>query len=178
VNTRISLVAALLLSLSNAGHADPGAFNDVEEKPEVAWKEDDFAFPPLPKEENLVEYYVSATARAKYYIDWTSILTGSADQVVRYVTVVKTDGGARNVSFEGVRCDTSETRLYATANSEGVWSKARRSEWRRVNQERSPQQYSLNYLYFCPDFMPIKTREEGRSALQNGGHPLVKQRYY
>lgn len=178
MNPHHILSAALLLALTGPALADPEAFNDVEEKPEAAWKEDDFAFPPMPREENLIEYYVSATATAHYYVDWTSILAGTSDKVVRYVSVIKTAGGARNVSFEGVRCDTSEMRLYATANAEGVWSKARHSEWRRVNKARNPQQYALNYIYFCPDFMPIKTREEGRDALQNGGHPLVKQRYY
>ena len=176
MNSRI-LLAALLFALAGSGQADPGAFNDVEEPKASDWKEDDFKFPPLPKEENLVEFYVNATTSAKYYIDWTSLITGTADQVIRYVAVIKTAGGARNVSFEGVRCDTSEMRLYATTNSEGVWSKSRNTEWRRVNKERTPQQYALNYLYFCPDFTPIKTRAEGRNALENGGHPIVKQRY-
>jgi hypothetical protein len=176
VNSR-TLAAALLLLLAAPTYADPGEFNDVEES-KTDWKEDNFAFPPQPKEENLVEFYVNAKTTAKYYIDWTTLMTGTPDQVIRYVAVIKTAGGARNVSFEGVRCDTSETRLYATVNSEGKWVNSRRSDWRRVNAEKTPQQYALNYLYFCPDFTPIKTREEGRDALKNGAHPLVKQRYY
>lgn len=175
----IARLAATLVMLTLAAHchADPGALNDVEDAPVAPWKEDDFAFPALPKEENLLEFYVNATTTAKFYIDSASIMTGTADQVIRYVVVVKTAGGARNVGFEGVRCDTSEFRLYATANSEGQWSKARNSEWRRVSKGRFPHQYSLAYLYFCPDYTPIKTPQEGRDALKNGGHPIVKQRY-
>lgn len=176
MNSRI-LIALLFLTLTGPTLADPPVLNDVEDPTPVDWKEDDFAFPRMPQEENLLEFYVNATSAAKYYIDWTSLITGTPDMVVRYVVVTKTAGGARTISFEGVRCDTSEARLYATLNSTGQWSNARNSEWRKVSKDRAVHQYALTYLYFCPDFTPIKTRKEGRNAVENGGHPIVKQRY-
>lgn len=175
MNSRI-LFATLFLTLTSPGWADLQPYNDVEDIV-VEWKENESSLPSLPKEENLVEFYVSATSAARYYIDWTTINTGTSDQVVRYVLLIKTAGGARNVSFEGIRCDTSGIRLYATVNSEGAWVMARNSEWRRIEKLRSPVQHTLAHLYFCPDFTPIKTPKEGRHALENDGHPIVKQRY-
>lgn len=171
------LVQLLLLCLPLAAFADPGAFNDVEEPVAAPWKESDYVLPPFPKAENLIEFYVSAANPAKFYIDQSSIGAGTPDGVVRYVMVVRTSGGAVNTSYEGVRCDTNEYRIYATGNNdEGTWNKARGDAWRTF-WRGSAQQKSLANLYLCPDFNPVKTAEEGRQALKFGGHPLVKDRY-
>lgn len=175
MKTLISLIA-LTLATIGAAQADPGAFNDVEDPVKEEFKEGAYTLPPLPKEENLLEFYVNATMTAKFYVDASSISVSDTDKVVRYVMVVKGSGGATNISYEGLRCDANEFRIYATGNREGNWGPSRRDDWRTF-WRGAPLQKSLANLYFCPDFNPIKNADEGRYALRFGGHPLVKNRY-
>lgn len=170
------LLLSLLLASPLLANADPGAFNDVEDPVKVEFKEGSYTLPPLPKDENLVEFYVSAAMSAKFYIDTSSISISNTDKVVRYVMVVKGSGGASNISYEGLRCDANEFRIYATGNREGNWTPSRRDDWRTF-WRGAAQQKSLANLYFCPDFNPIKSADEGRNALRLGAHPLVKDRY-
>jgi hypothetical protein len=167
----------LLACAATAALADPAQPNDFEEPEVVPWKESDYSLPPFPKEENLVEFSVAATPTAKFYVDKTAIGTGTADNVVRYIMVVKTEGGATNISYEGIRCDSNEYRIYAVGTREGAWARSRVSEWRRFRLYNA-QQKSLANNYFCPNFDPIRTVEEGLDALRRGLHPLVAQRYY
>lgn len=171
-----ALLLVFLSCLGAAARADPPTFNDVEEQEAAPWKEDDYSLPAFPKDENLIEFHVSAASSARYYIDRTSIGAGTPDNVVRYAMVVKTAGGATNISYEGVRCDANEFRIYATGNHEGTWVTSRRTEWRKF-QRYSPQQKALANNYFCPSFNPVKTAAEGVDALQHGVHPIVRERY-
>ncbi len=88
--------------------------------------------------------------------------------------VVKTAGGATNISYEGIRCATSETRLYATGIN-GAWVNARNSSWKPIeNKPINRQHAALSRDYFCPSYLPIRTAEEGRDALRRGKHPNAK----
>jgi len=143
-------------------------FDFEEEKP---WQELNPEPPAFPKDENLREYYVSEVATNKYMIDTTSIAPG-ADGVVRYVLVVKTSGGATNVSFEGLRCKDLTWKHYASGRADGTWSKARTPEWRRVeNKPVNRHHAALSRDLFCPSGDPITSADEGRNALRLGKHP-------
>lgn len=149
---------------------------DIEYVPEetAAWKELEVVLPEAPKPENLREFYVSAVATNHYFIDSSSLVVGS-DGVVRYVLVVRTAGGAENVSFEGIRCEERTWKLYATGGPDGQWRTARISEWRPIeNKPVNRYHAALSRELFCPDGNPIATAEEGRRALQLGKHPSLK----
>jgi hypothetical protein len=94
------------------------------------------------------------------------------DGVVRYTLVVKTAGGATNVSREGLHCDTLEYRFYATGRSDGTWIKARSENWLPVDNH-SPNRYhaALSRDYFCPSGVPLVDADEGRRALRLGRNP-------
>ncbi len=95
--------------------------------------------------------------------------------MVRYVLVVRTSGGAENVSFEGMRCSERSWRLYATGTRDGQWSKARISEWRPIeNKPINRHHAALSRDYFCPNVNPILDADEGRNALRLGQHPAAK----
>lgn len=170
----------LLLASAIAGHACAeirwGQYQDDPEEEKPIWQEGNYKLPPFPQPGNLIEFYASANTTAQYFIDKNSIGAGTDDGVVRYVLVVKTSGGATNISYEGIRCHTSEWRIYATGNADGAWAKSRQNDWRPF-KPFNLQQKALARLYFCPDFNPIKTSEEGLNAIRNGSHPLVKERY-
>lgn len=138
------------------------------------WQEQQEVEPPVfPKAENLREFYVSAVATNKYLIDASTLIVG-ADDVVRYVLVVQTSGGATNVSFEGMHCKELRWKHYATGRSDGTWVKSRatRSEWRPIeNKPVNRHHAALSRDFFCPLGNAISTAEEGRNALRLGKHP-------
>ena len=153
----------------------PGSsrFNTNYEEP-VAWQEkQDIEPPAFPKQENLREFYVSAVATNTYMID-ASTLAAGPDGVVRYVLVVKTSGGATNISFEGIRCKELSWKHYATGRSDGTWVKshAARNEWRPIeNKPVNRHHAALSRDLFCPVGNAISTADEGRNALRLGKHP-------
>lgn len=129
--------------------------------------------PAFPKTENLLEFYVSAVASNRFYIDASTLSTGS-DDVVRYVLVVKTSGGATNISFEGIQCDQSLWKIFATGHHDGTWKRVRaiRNDWKPIENKPVNRHHSvLRHELFCPMGIPIKTPEEGRNALRLGKHP-------
>ena len=143
------------------------------EEPE-AWKEArDIPLPPYPVDESLIEIYVSPVATNKYFIDGATLAPGG-DGVVRYVLVVKTSGGATNVSFEGIHCAEKTWKHYASGRGDKTWSKsqAARQDWRQIeNKPLNPVHAILSRTLFCPLGQPIATADEGRNALRLGKHP-------
>lgn len=143
-----------------------------EEQPWQEQKEVDL--PAFPKEDDLREFYVSAVATNKYMVDASTLVVG-ADGVVRYVLVVKTSGGATNVSFEGIHCKERKWKHYATGlrdNSTWTRAPANRSEWRPIeNKPVNRHHAALSRDYFCPGGIGIYTADEGRNALRLGKHP-------
>lgn len=144
--------------------------SDEEEEP---WQEMEIEPPTFPRQENLIEFYVSAVATNKYFIDASTLAVGS-DGVVRYVLVVKTSGGATNVSFEGMYCKERTWKHYATGRSDNTWVKSRatRIEWQPIeNKPVNRHHAALSRDLFCPMGVAIKTADEGRNALRLGKHP-------
>ncbi len=172
-----ALLCLLLAGTALFAHAqyDPAGrsrFNNNFEE-EAPWKEAETELPAFPKDGDLVEIYVSAVATNKYLIDRSTLGVGG-DGVVRYTLVVLTSGGARNTSFEGIHCKERNWKLYATGSADGSWSKARRSEWRPIeNKPVNRHHAALSREFFCPNGSPILTADEGRQALRLGKHPNV-----
>lgn len=127
-----------------------GVIADVEDDYiRKSWQEGEFVLPDPPREGSLREFYVSAMAENRFFVD-TATLSIGADGVVRYVLLVLTHGGARNVSFEGMRCDTREWRIYASGRADGSWSKARSDSWLPVRDAAVNRHRAVLFLdYFC-----------------------------
>ncbi len=121
-----SLIACgLLLSLSSAVWAQV-AVEDVE------WKESEVPPPPAFDVGKLVNFEVSPNASLVYGVDPASISITKSDGVVRYVMVVTSASGARNVMYEGLRCSTGEFKTYARYSPEGRWNMVSNPEWRTL----------------------------------------------
>jgi hypothetical protein len=91
---------------------------------------------------------------------------------VRYVLLVLTPQGARNVTYEGMRCETRERRIYASGRQDGSWSKARNNEWVRIQDVYANRQHAALFLeYFCPIGNIVQDAAEARNALIHGVHP-------
>ena len=131
--------------------------------------------PPYPKQENLIEFYVSAASDFRFFVDAGSISVG--DGAVRYTVVARSPSGAENVAYEAVRCDTRQYRMYATGRPDGTWS-ARLTPWREYPRlTPTAWQHTLAKEYFCVSNRDsVFTAKEAVDALRSGGRPAVRGR--
>jgi hypothetical protein len=138
---------------------------DAETKP---WKELQAQLPAYPRPQDLILLEAGSETPHKFYIDAKSVSVG-VDDVVRYTTVVKTAGGATNVTFEGMRCDTREQKLYALGRSDGSWGRARDPKWQRiVLRDLQPHHYVLYRDFFCPARAKPTPLKQALDALKRG----------
>jgi hypothetical protein len=169
---RLRALALLFGVCLTAGlaRADIG-FRNLDDPDAPQWQEEDTTLPEFPKDENLREFYVGALTRHRFFIDGSTLGVGK-DGVVRYVLVVRTSGGATNITLEGMRCASREFKIYATGQSDGSWSRARHDRWRPIENKPVNRQHAALFRdLFCPAGTPIRSPDEGREALRLGKHP-------
>jgi len=143
---------------------------DEEKKP---WAEIEARLPGAPRPENLIPFEAAPAKSHRFYIDAPS-LSVSEDGVVRYTMVVKAAGGATNVTFEGIRCQTREHKLYAGGRGDGGWTRARAPQWRRVEPKELNRHHSVLYTdFFCPErHVRMVTAKQILAALRQSGGNL------
>lgn len=161
-------MAALLFALAQSHPAIAESEDEIED---TRWKESQVQLPALPQPENLLPIYVSAATQNEFFVDGAT-LTVTADGVVRYVLVIRSSGGATSISYEGIRCETRERRLYASGRPDGSWSKSRNEEWKRIRDAAANRHHAALFEdYFCPEGAIVRNAEEARDALRRGRHP-------
>lgn len=145
----LTLVFLSLLLESGWASAQRGMPEDIGGVPEVKeFTEDTIKLPPYPGEAGLIEFKLRGASRHRYFIDHDSISLGK-DRVVRYSMVIKTAGGSTNVSYEGMRCKTSEYKVYAFGSPDGKWVEARGPKWSAVGSTAGNFHYGLWVDYLC-----------------------------
>lgn len=163
--------AAIVLSVSFTASAQWKDWDydlDQEKKP---WAELQTQLPPYPKPENLLRFDTGTNTSNQYFVDAASISIGE-DKVVRYSLVVRTGGGATNVSFEGIRCDAAQLRVYAFGHPGTQWSRARDVNWRAIEyREVNGHHNTLFRNFMCTQ---SRNREAANlrdivAALKRGG---------
>jgi len=161
------LAAVLLLPVPAAAQWEGWDYVfDQEKKP---WRELQAQIPPYPKPESLIEFEAGAASPHRFYIDSKSISVGS-DGAVRYTLVIRAAGGATNVSFEGMRCDTREQKYYATGRSDGSWDRSRNPRWRPIENPEVNHYHAVLYAdFFCKDKVLVKSAAEAVERLKYGG---------
>jgi hypothetical protein len=139
------LLGAGLLLLPIMGQAAGEEMEDETSSKE--WKEVTLSLPAAPKTENLVSFYDSPTQ--SFAIDIGS-LTLASDNTIRYTLVSSSNTGVKNISYEGLRCETAEKKLFAFGRSDGSWSRSRRMQWVRISDAGLNKQHiTLFQEYFC-----------------------------
>lgn len=147
-----------------------GFDGDFEEKP---WVEVEHQLPPAPTTANLIQIDVGALTGNQFFVDEQSVSYGG-DEVVRYTLVVTTPGGAKNVSYEGMRCATAERRLYAFGRSDGAWSKAKNNAWVRIQENNLNRQHAALFRdYFCSPGGSVMDTASARRVLPKGNPQAV-----
>ncbi|MDR0378842.1 MAG: CNP1-like family protein [Candidatus Accumulibacter sp.] len=163
----ISVVSGMLLlalpRVAFSAHFD----DEFDEKP---WQEIEVTLPAFPEPENLIPLDVGAvTTGMRFLIDEKSISVDS-DEVIRYSLVVISSSGARNVSFEGMRCADAERRVYAFGQADGTWSRARGNQWTRIRGNRDSYRVVLFSDYFCAiGHRAITSAKDAIHILRQGG---------
>jgi hypothetical protein len=120
---------------------------ETSDKPTKTWVDSPIQFPAAPVTENLLGFYSNESQ--SFFIDSKS-LSIVADGSLRYTIVSTSQSGAKNVSYEGIRCDSYEKRLFAFGRTDGTWSPSRRNEWDEIsNKGVNKQHSSLAWDFVC-----------------------------
>lgn len=154
-----------------SGTACAGLFSD----PDPDWKEGEYRLPAPLREPALREIETDSTSRNRFLIDENSLSVGD-DGVVRYVMVARSGGGAESSTFEGIRCETHEWRIYATGRVGGQWANARDDSWKPIvdNAYNRPRAILAND-YFCDRAVPPRDRDDVLRRLRGiDGGPLKR----
>ena len=121
----------------------------------------------VPIEWSHAEGDTAAVDRASVSVD--------PDDVVRYVLIMIGADGKRQVTFEGIRCDPNEWRVYAFGRSEGGWVPNHTGRWQPA-YEAGPgaPRHVLAKDFFCT--LGRRPTPDARNALDAGGGSSVLRR--
>lgn len=139
---------------SSSTNKDDSAFTYLLDR-QSHWTENKVTtLPSLPIEANLLRFDVSQNTLLNFSVDAKSVNVGS-DGVVRYTVVVTSPSGARNVNYEGIRCDTYEWRQYAALNADHNGWDSVATAWQRIEGGNLNAYQSALYTdFFCNNKMP------------------------
>jgi hypothetical protein len=108
------------------------------------WKESEAEAPPYPGDTDLIPVPPNPSDTIKVYVDAKSV-SRPPDGTLRFVLVVVSSGGARNVFYDGIRCDTHEYKIFATGTDDKLMVPMRGAQWRLV--PRFPTNAYVENLY-------------------------------
>jgi hypothetical protein len=149
--------------------------SDEDEEKKKGWEENTVELPAYPEPQDFYSFYVSAAASSRFFVDVRNIRIGS-DGVVRYTLMVVSPSGIKNISHEGMRCQSREKRTYALGRvHDKVWSRARGSQWTRIRNETVNRHHAALFLdFFCPNGLIATDVESIRKALMKAGDPWAE----
>lgn len=121
--------------------------------------------PPLPSEQDLIPFEVSQNTPLHFAVDAKSLSVGT-DGIIRYTIVITSPSGARNVNYEGIRCENYEWKLYAGLNADhDGWDRTVANDWARIeNGNLNAYHAALYQDYFCESKVPMGN---AKSIVQN-----------
>jgi len=130
-------------------NSELGVDNDVEE---WQFEEDVIEMPAFPEIEKLQQVEIdSSFGGMSFFIDPASLKIGR-DEVVLATLVITSKRGARNILFEGFRCDTREYKTFAYGTSNNSFYEVPTAEWKKIWRSRGTTQdfrRELVTTYFC-----------------------------
>jgi CNP1-like family len=165
-------VFTLLSAMAAGAFAElPFRFEEDFDEQNKPWQEIAVQLPALPKKDNLLTFYVSPTTTYNFAIDAASLSIGS-DGVVRYTLVATSGAGAENISYEGIRCQSSEKKIYALGHKDATWSRSRRDQWEPISHSTTNRQNAaLEQDYLCQGGM-VAGKVEAMLERIRHKHPL------
>jgi hypothetical protein len=158
----------VLLQACASRNKEPVGFEADFENDAKSWQEIETQIPAYPKPENLVRVPTGTATSHQFFVDAASLALGE-DGVMRYTVLTKAAGGATNVTFEGMRCETRERKIYAFGHPDGKWVRARNAEWQRVVlRDLTPYSHTLYNQFFCNERTRPTPAKVALDALRQG----------
>jgi len=153
-------------------HAQWGIWDSEFDENKKPWKEIEAKLPAYPKDGSLIAFDAGSASPHRFFLDAPSLSIGE-DGIVRYTLVVKTAGGATNVTFEGIRCDMRQQKVYALGQANGAWTRARNPQWRRIEYQEVNRHHAVLFAdYLCTGSgssrEPVKSVAEVTQRLKYG----------
>lgn len=174
---RASVLVSFLFLAAPAA-AQWSGWDYENDRPTEVFKEGGVKLPPLPKDEDLLQFEADPASPHRFFID-THALSIGADEVVRYTLVIKTAGGATNISYEGLRCDVGQVKIYAYARARSTWVRARDPQWREFGGQPSGRyRRALKHDYFCAgksQNVPVASVDEALQLMRYGPREPLTQ---
>ena len=170
IKTLFALALAIATLLVNSGVATAEIEQLADDLPDFSrdvedWEftEDAVVLPDFPDFDKLQKIQIDASfGRLKYFFDPASLKIGR-DEVVQLTMVITSGRGARNILFEGYRCDSREYKTLAYGTSNNTFYEVPNSEWKQVFRSRGTNQdfrRELLTIYFCDTERLPLTRDE------------------
>lgn len=106
------------------------------------WVESEVPPPPAFDVSKVIDFDVSRNGALRFGVDPSTVQISLPDSLVRYVVVARSDSGAMNVMYEGLRCGTGEFKTYARYTVQGGWKQVADPQWRSM-QESMPSMHPL-----------------------------------
>jgi hypothetical protein len=178
IGSRRYSISLLLLTLAFAIVANPVlAKKDIygdeptefpfDEKYAEKWKESAIVLPPYPDDRDLLQVPMNSTDTLKIYIDDKSI-SRAPDRVARFSLVVESPSGARNVFYDGYRCETRLYKTYAIGTPQHAWTAIANPQWQMVpRSEVNSFRDNIYRRYVCDDNRSARAPEDLRRLLKN-----------
>jgi len=167
---RASAIAVLAL-LAQTAAAQWSGWDYDNDRPKEQFKELELKLPPYPTDDDLVAFDAGAASAHHFYIDSKALSIGE-DGVVRYTLVVKTAGGATNVTYEGIRCDLRQVKVYASGRRDQTWVQSRNPQWTRISNQHVNIHHGVLFgAYFCAgktNKTPVARKQEALDLLRYG----------
>lgn len=125
------------------------------------WQEELTLLPDYPGDEDLLEFQVDRPdSPFRYLIDATHLDTSAEDGVIRFTLLLESRRGARNVSFEGIRCSTRDYKVFAYGDGRGAFHPTHLPEWQAISsRDADPVRVDLLNHYLCRNGIP-RERDE------------------
>lgn len=139
------------------------------------WVEERVTLPPYPAPGSLVAADIGRPGDPyRYFVDPASLSVGR-DGVTRYTVALLSQGGGRNVFYEGIRCQTQSAKRYAYG-LDGRFQGMESSDWEFIRQDGgSAYQYILARGYLCqPRGFPFEAAT-ARDRLARGNVPGLRE---
>lgn len=149
--SRPAIFLAAILLAGSAMAQSQSFLGDEEVGKLKLWEEVALQLPAVPKTDALLPFAIMPKTSQSFSIDPNALTLGT-DGVVRYTLVAQSRAGASSISYEGMRCDTFEKKLYAFGRTDGSWSRARQDAWQPIFKNGANRQHvTLAQDYFCSD---------------------------
>lgn len=139
ISKSVILACLLLTGIHAPSQAQQGDEQENQETP--------VHLPSAPQPAQLLMFYKNSAQT--FMIDGQSLLL-TKDGIIRFSLVATSNSGAKNISYEGIRCETGEKKIYALGRADGTWSTLRNPTWTRIYGNSFNNHHSiLAHDYFC-----------------------------